>query len=548
VTTATGTVTDYTGTGGNGNFPTISQSATAPDAAGGTGFLVTGEAANSNPSLVWKDTTTLLQNQQITNVTFFSRNNSAASQVYIAIRIHTNWYASAVALTDNSGGAIPWVAQNFPVSYDASAWQYLDPATLTLGGPVAEPLPNYSVSAFGFYSVMSAGKIRLDEVKASDIGFTYPATPPDVQSLTVAPTNRLDGSAWTGTPLTFQATASGSTPLTYLWRKDGTVIATGNASSFTLASPGVADSGNYDVVVTNSSGISVTSAVVNVTVSPAKLLVNQHFNGSTNDPGVIGQIPGWHALAFDVTNGAVGDFTFTPNPPINLNYPNLSLGAGADGSVGYLVMGQGDTVNPVLVWMDTPPSVQQGFITNVLFSSRNAYPSSTMQVAVQIGEQWYVSATQLIDTTLGAVPWAAQNFVFTPDAGAWQALDASTLTLGDFTSSPLPAQPITGIGVYGLTYGLPSARIRIDEFMVDGYSSLAPQPTIQPVYQDGSGNLVLRAATVSGSTYILEATPSLQAPVIWTPILTNASAGGVLTNTVPITTTPATRFFRYRVQ
>lgn len=548
VAVANSTVTDYTGIGGNGNFPTISQNPTAPDALGGTGFLVLGEALNATPSLVWKDTTALLQDQQITNVSFFSRNNSAGCEVRMAIRVFTNWYVSTTAITDASGGVVPWIAQSSPISYDASAWQQLDIATLTIGGPATETLTNYSVSGFGFYGVMPTGKIRIDELKASGTGFTYPATPPSVQSLTVTPTNRVDGTAWTGTPLMFQATASGSVPLTYLWRKNGNIIFAGSSSSFNIASPVVADSGNYDVVVTNSSGISATSTVVSLTVSPAKLLVNQSFSLSTNDPGVIGQMPGWHALAYDITNAAVTDFTFTPNPPPSINHPNLSRGAGADGSLGYLVMGQGDTVDPILVWMDTPVSVQSGSITNILFSSRNAFPSSTMQVAVQIGGQWYVSTTQLIDTTLGAVgTWAPQNFLFTRDAGAWQELDIATLALGNTTVTPLPSQPITGAGVYGLMYGVATARIRIDEFMVDGFSSLAPQPTIQPVYQDGSGNLVIRTATTSGSAYVLEATPSLQTPITWTPILTNAGTGGVLTNVVP-TVTPANRFFRYRVQ
>lgn len=548
VAIANSTVTDYTGIGGNGNFPTISQNPTAPDALGGTGFLVMGEALNATPSLVWKDTTALLQDQQITNVTFFSRNNSAGSEMRLAIRVFTNWYVSTTAITDASGGAVPWIAQSAPISYDASAWQQLDVATLTLGSPATETLTNYAVSGFGFYGVMPAGKIRIDELKASGTSFTYPATPPSVQSLTVAPTNRVDGTAWTGTPLTFQATASGSVPLTYLWRKNGNIISAGGSSSFNIASPVVADSGNYDVVVTNSSGISATSVVVSVTVSPAKILVNQHFSLSTNDPGVIGQMPGWHALAYDLTNSVVTDYTFTPNPPLSINHPNLSRGAGSDGSLGYVVLGQGDAVEPVLVWMDTPASVQSGSITNVLFSSRNALPSSTMQVAVQIGGQWYVSTTQLIDTTLGVVgTWAVQNFMFTRDAGAWQELDIATLALGNATVAPLPAQPITGIGVYGMTHGVTTARIRIDEFMVDGFSSAAPQPTIQPVYQDGSGNLVVRTATVSGSSYVLEATPSLQSPITWTPVLTNAGTGGVLTNLVP-TTTPASQFFRYRVQ
>jgi hypothetical protein len=551
VAVTTMTVTDYTTTGGNGNFPTLSQNVTAPDAIGSTGFLVMGEAANATPSLIWKDTTALLQNHQVTNISFFTRNNSSNTTVQIAIRINTNWYASTATFTDTSGGAVPWVAQNFAFNYDAASWQDLDATALTLGSALTGPLPNLSVSAVGFFGTMTAGKIRLDEMKAAGIPFSYTLTPPSVGTPTFGPTNRVDGSAWTGTPLTFQVAATGSLPLTYIWRKEGVALSTSTNNTFNLASPTSADSGNYDVIVTNASGIAVTSAPVSLNVSASQLLVHQHFNQSTNDPGVIGQLPGWHALAYSISNAVVTDYTLSPNPPLSLNYPNLSLGIGADSTVGYLVLGQGDTVDPVLVWMDTPLAVQQSQVSNILFSSRNNLPSSTMQVAVQISNQWYVSTTLLSDTTLNQPPWAGQNFLFTRDAGAWHTLEISTLALGGTTTEVLPDLPITGIGVYGQMLGVTSARIRIDELMVDGLSTSTPppsSPTIQPVYRDGLGNLVVRTTTVPGWNYVLESAPALSSPITWTPVLTNAGTGDVITNLVPVNPATQKQFFRYRLQ
>jgi hypothetical protein len=539
-----GVVTDYTAIGGNANFPTISQNVTAPGAVNGApGFLVMGDAANANPSLVWKDTTTILQNHQVTNVTFYTRNNSASTAVYVAIRIHTNWYASTQVFSDTTTGVVPWAAQSFAFNNDAASWQLLDVATLTLGSPLTEPLPNFNVSAIGFYGFMAAGKIRLDAFQVAGTTASFPATPPGVSQPVVGPLNRLDGTAWTGTPVTFSATGSGTPPLSYQWRKDGVNIAA-TTNIWTLANPAVSDSGNYDLVVSNAGG-SITSAVVALTVSPAKLFLNQHFNQSTNDPGVIGQTPGWHVLALNLTNATVTDYTFAPNPPLSLNFPNLSRGPGADGTIGYMVMGQGDTVNPVLAWTDTPAALQGGIITNVLFHTRNSFSSSTLQVAVQIGGQWYVSTTPIQDFG-GGINWMPQNFVFTPDAGVWQTLDAATLTLGSVTTEPLPNQPVTGIGLYGDMLGVATARLRVDEFQVDGFSNVAPQPVIQPVYMTG-GNLVLRTVTESGRSYVLEATANLQPPA-WTAIATNAGTGGVITNLVPVNSVNAGEFFRYRVQ
>lgn len=547
---ATTLVTDYTGTGGNANFPSLSENVTSPDVFNGLGFLVMGEVANANPSLVWKDTTTLLANQQITNLTFYTRNNSALNTVQVAVRIGTNWYVSATTFTDASGGAVPWVAQSFDFTNDPAAWQDFDAATLTVGSPLAAPLPNYSINAVGFFGAMSAGKIRLDEVWASGVAASFPATPPTVGAISLTPTNRVDGTAWTGTPVTFQVSAAGTVPLTYIWRKNGAVLPSTTTPTWTIASPSTNDSGSYDVIVTNISGSAVTSAPVVLTVSPNQVFVNQHFV-STNDPGIIGQLPGWHALAFSFTNSAVTDYTLLPNPPINPNYPNLSTGPGSDGTAGYLVLGQGDTVNPVLVWMETPPALQQSQVSNILFSTRNAFFSSTMQVAVQVAGQWYVSTTVIQDTSGGVVPWVNQNFQFTSAAGAWQTFDISTLTPGAVTTDPLTNAPITGIGIYGDMVGVATARIRIDEFLVDGLgaaAAVAPQPTIQTVFRDGSGNLVVRTATTGGFNYILESTPALQSPIVWTPVSTNAGTGGVITNLVPFNPATPKQFFRYHVQ
>jgi len=77
----------------------------------------------------------------------------------------------------------------------------------------------------------------------------------------------------------------------------------------------------------------------------------------------------------------------------------------------------------------------------------------------------------------------------------------------------------------------------------------APQPTILPVYWDSTGtNLLIRTATVAGHNYVLQSTPGLESPVVWTPVVTNSGTGGTITNSLPVTVTDSKRFFRYSVQ
>ncbi|MCX8053504.1 MAG: immunoglobulin domain-containing protein [Armatimonadetes bacterium] len=64
----------------------------------------------------------------------------------------------------------------------------------------------------------------------------------------------------------FCVTASGSQPLSYQWRKNGTPIGGANNPCFAIDPVGTCDAGNYDCVVTNSCG-SATSNQATLTIS-----------------------------------------------------------------------------------------------------------------------------------------------------------------------------------------------------------------------------------------------------------------------------------------
>ncbi len=545
-TISTTTISNYSTTPNppiSANYPTLSKNPGNPGAVSGTGYVVFGDVFTVNPVLIYKDTLALLQDQQLTNLTFYTKNNDAGSQVYIAIHVGTNWYASTTSFSDTSANT-NWVPHSFNFDTNAASWQTLDFSTLTLGSPLVDPLPNLSVSALGFFGNATAGKIRLDEFQARGYAATFANTPPTVSAPTASPLNPVDGTAWAGSALTIQAAGSGTLPLAYQWRRDGTNVSGATNSQLVIGSASPGDSGSYDLLVTNSGG-AVTSSVLSVTVSAASLLVTEHFNESSVDPGIIGQAPGWHALAYDLTNALVTDFTLLPDPPLNLNYPNLSLSIGADGTVGYFVAGQAEAVNPILLWLDTTAKLANTAPTNLSFFSRNAFPSCSMQVAIKLAGEWYVSTSTLSDTTLG-IPWAQQTFTFAPDAGAWQLLYTTNFSLGDVNASPLVLSNATAVGVY---CNMSVGRMRIDEFRLTAITAaVAPQPTIQPVYGDGGGNLVLRTATTVGWNYVLESASNLTPPITWTPVTTNAGTGGTITNLIPVSLSNSRAFFRYHVQ
>lgn len=76
------------------------------------------------------------------------------------------------------------------------------------------------------------------------------------------------------------------------------------------------------------------------------------------------------------------------------------------------------------------------------------------------------------------------------------------------------------------------------------YATPSAPPTILPP-AIRSGNIILQVNSMSGTAYVLQATPLLS-PAAWTPIQTNAGTGGILNFTNPVT--GGSQFFRIKTQ
>jgi len=116
-----------------------------------------------------------------------------------------------------------------------------------------------------------------------------------------------------GDPATFTVVATGDPPLSYEWRFNGNSVGGAITSSYSIAHAQTSDAGNYDVIVSNSSG-SVTSLMATLTVQlptsitqqPVSLTVKQGDPATfmvvaTGDPplsyqwrfsGLMGNLPG----------------------------------------------------------------------------------------------------------------------------------------------------------------------------------------------------------------------------------------------------------------
>lgn len=252
-------VTDYTATTPNGNYPSLSH---GPAGAGsGIGYLVMGSGNLVSNVLVWRDTSTNFLGKLISEVSFFTKNNAAASSERFVVRIGTQWFATAATFSDPGGNTL-WTSNHWVFTATAGTWRSLMTNTLSLGPALPTALPAGPITGVGFLGAIQAdsGKIRIDEVQVTGFGTN---DPPVVATPVVLPGTNL----YVGMAVTLNVTASGFPPLAYQWRRHGTNLVNapgvGGVQSpmLVLSNTTLADAGTYDVIVSNAFG---TNASPNV--------------------------------------------------------------------------------------------------------------------------------------------------------------------------------------------------------------------------------------------------------------------------------------------
>jgi hypothetical protein len=153
----------------------------------------------------------------------------------------TTW-GSSTAMRVN---AVSQITQPTFIGYDGYDGRYF-------GGSIDEP------AVYG--KTLTEGQLRTHALA----GFDNAAAPLFVYDPPVAAPSTI----YVTKPFTVTSDAYGTPPLSFQWRLNGTNIAGATSAIFAKASSALTDSGNYDVVVTNSSG-SITSSVVAVTINAA---------------------------------------------------------------------------------------------------------------------------------------------------------------------------------------------------------------------------------------------------------------------------------------
>jgi pectate lyase len=180
--------------------------------------------------------------------------NSAASGTAISASVNASaansWLvdvvcsgASNATFTPGTGQTVRW---SKPVAGDGGAGS-TKPLTAT-------------GTASTSYMASSSSQLALSVLVLAPSGGT--ATPPTITTQPASQTVTVGSSA------SFSVVASGTAPLAYQWKKNGTDITGATNSTLTIASAQTSDAGSYTVFVSNSAG-SITSNAATLTVNSA---------------------------------------------------------------------------------------------------------------------------------------------------------------------------------------------------------------------------------------------------------------------------------------
>jgi hypothetical protein len=153
----------------------------------------------------------------------------------------------------------------------------------------------------------------------SNYSYTFATAAPVAPAISTQPVSQA---VIVGGSVSFSVTATGTAPLTYQWKKDGTSIPGATNSALNIGTAASADAGSYTVVVNNVTNIPVTSSAAVLTVSATPIA-----------PGIVTQ-PQPETIAL----GGTATFSVAASGTTPLSYQwrkdgvNLANGSGVSGA------------------------------------------------------------------------------------------------------------------------------------------------------------------------------------------------------------------------
>jgi hypothetical protein len=214
-----------------------------------------------------------------------------------------------------------------------------------------------------------------------------------------------------GANVTFTVTATGTAPLSYQWRRNGTNVSGATSTSLTLSNVQPANAGNYSVRVTNAFGVATSSNAVLTVLAPGTNCIARPagliswWRAETNANDAVGTNHGTTPFGIGYAVGEVGqafDFNGTSRRVNVPDSPDLKLTNSftiegwiyARQSNSGVIFIRGDNragQDPILLTMLQSPG-------NVAFQIQNASNQTVLlEASVQINQWQHIAATLSAD-------------------------------------------------------------------------------------------------------------------------------------------------------
>jgi Immunoglobulin domain len=340
---------------------------------------------------------------------------------------------------------------------------------------------------------------------------------PKAPEITTQPASQ---SVSVGESATFSVVATGTTPLTYQWLKNGTAIAGATAGSYTTPAAGSTDNGaTFKVTITNAAG-AITSTAATLTVSAATSTSTTDVLTYHNDNSRSGQNLTETALTPATVNSTqFGLLRVLPADGLVDGQPLIASGLSVNGTlhnVVYIV-----TENDSVYSYDADTGAALGHVSVLGSGETPSDKRGCGQVSPQIG----ITSTPVIDRSSG--PHGTVYVVaMSKDAGGqyYQRLHALDLvTLGELPNSPVVIQatyPGSANNSVGTTSFDPAQyKERAGLLLVNGtvYTAWASHCDITPY----NGWIIGYDQSTLAQTQVLNVTPNGSEGALW------SSGGGM---------------------
>jgi N-acetylmuramoyl-L-alanine amidase len=219
----------------------------------------------------------------------------------------------------------------------------------------------------GTYSVLVRNGISF--VTSANATLTVTETPPTITSQPQSQTVFL------GDTVTFSATATGSQPFSYQWRKNGANISGANGSSYSKSNVQSSDAGNYSVVVSNPIGSATSSDAVLTVNGNTPPVLGAIGNKTGNENSAIT----FTATATDANAGDILTFSLDAGAPASAS---INPSSGAFSWTPTEVEGPGTYVVTVRVTDNGTPVQNDSESITITVNEVNSAPILTLGTAL----------------------------------------------------------------------------------------------------------------------------------------------------------------------